>query len=93
MQSISLTFEGSAAFIPALWLIKFILNKDLKDPTELLFRALVAAKAFDDIHGEGEAFKDYKDTNHAEDFQLWFYGVHTGKIPETRFSIRPDDGE
>ena len=82
------TFEGAATFIPAPWLIEFILNEDSLDPAELLFRVLTAAKAYDDVHGENDAAK-----NHAEDFQLWLYGVLTGKIPETRFYIRPDDGE
>ena len=89
----AVNFKGSAAFIPSPWLIEFILDEDSKDPAELLFQVLAAAKAFDDIHGEEEAFKDCKAKDHAEDFQLWINGVLTGKIPETRFYIRPDDGE
>jgi hypothetical protein len=29
--------------------------------------------------------------NHADDLNAWLYGVRRGTIPETRYSVLPDD--
>ncbi len=29
--------------------------------------------------------------NHADDINAWLYGVRRGTIPETRYSVLPDD--
>ena len=31
--------------------------------------------------------------NHADNINAWLYGVHQGTIPETRYSVLPDDVE
>ena len=91
--SVQITFTGSASFIPAPWMTTFILNKDSRDPAELIVKTLVAAAAFDATHVGNPEFENYTATNHAEELALWLYGVHSGDIPETRLSIRPEDGE
>ena len=87
------TFEGSASFIPAPWLTEYVLNEDSRDPTKLIVGAMVAAKAFDLGHENDPDFTDNKAKGHVEDFTMWLYGVFSGDVPETRFSICPDDGE
>ena len=91
--SVQVTFTGSASFIPAPWMTTFILNEDSRDPAELIVTTLIAAAAFDATHEGNPDFENYTATNHAEELALWLYGVHSGDIPETRLSIRPDDGE
>ena len=71
----------------------FILNEDTMDPWELIVSILIAAAAFDASHKNDPDFENYTATNHAEELALWLYGVYSGDIPETRLSIRPDDGE
>jgi hypothetical protein len=31
--------------------------------------------------------------NHAEDLNAWLYGIRRGTIPETRYSVLPDDNK
>jgi hypothetical protein len=58
-----------------------------KNPFELIPVLSRAARAFDQEH-EGTAA-----VTHANDLCAWLYGVQTGLVQETRYSVNPDDEE
>lgn len=86
------TLEGSACFLPAPFLRDAVLSAGTNEPNELMIIAMAAAVEFDRINDDEESFPD-KAVPHAEDFMLWSWGVGNGRITETRFSLRPEDGE
>ena len=90
---VSVTFKGSAAFIPAPWLTEYVLNEDSRDPTKLIVGAMAVAKVFDLGHENKPEFSNSKAKDQVEDFTMWLYGVFSGEVLETRFSICPDDSE
>ncbi len=59
----------------------------MQDPFELIPIISQAAKAFDETN------KGAKAVEHADDLCAWIFGVKAGLIPETRYSIDPDDAE
>lgn len=79
--------EGSAVYIPGPVLRNVIIEAASKDPFELIPLISQAAKAFD------EANEGAKAVEHADDLCAWIYGVKAGLIPETRYSVDPDDAE
>jgi hypothetical protein len=81
-------FEGSAIFIPGLVLQNTILTSNTKNPFELITIISNKARSFYMEH-------EYKATTitHADDLNAWLYGMKTGLVPETRYSVNPDNTE
>ncbi len=79
--------EGSAIYIPGPVLRNVIIEAATRDPFELIPLISQAARAFD------EANEGARAVEHADDLCAWFFGVKAGLIPETRYSIDPDDVE
>ena len=95
-SSSSVTFEGAAIFIPAPWLRDVILMADTRDPIEIILAALPAQAQFDidqETPTEGASADASDAVAHVDDFIMWAHGVFSGKIPETRYSLDPDDEE
>jgi hypothetical protein len=80
-------FESSAIFIPGPILRNAIIESNLKDPFELIPIIYRIARTFNQEHNTMSA------ETHADDLCAWLYGVKTGLIPETRYSVNPDDEE
>jgi hypothetical protein len=82
-----LASEGSAIFIPGPVLRNAIIESNLKDPFGLIPIIYKIARTFDQEHNTTSA------ETHVSDLCAWLYGVKTGLIPETRYSVNPDDKE
>jgi hypothetical protein len=82
-----LASEGSAIFIPGPVLRNAIIKSNLKDPFGLIPIIYKIARTFDQEHNTTSA------ETHVSDLCAWLYGVKTGLIPETRYSVNPDDKE
>ena len=79
--------EGLAIYIPGPVLRNVIIELATKDPFELIPLLSQVARAFDQANEGARAVK------HADNLCAWIYGVKAGLIPETRYSIDPDDAE
>jgi hypothetical protein len=64
-----------------------IIESNSKDPFELILIIYRIARTFDQEHNTTSA------KTHTDDLCAWLYGVKTGLIPETRYSVNPDDKE
>jgi hypothetical protein len=64
-----------------------IIESNPKDPFELIHIIYRIAKTFDQELNTTSA------VTHADDLCAWLYGAKTGLIPETRYSVNPDDEE
>ena len=80
-------FKGSAIFIPGPVLRNAIIKSNLKDPFELIPIIYRIARTFDQEHNTTSA------ETHVDNLCAWLYGVKTGLIPKTRYSVNPDDEE
>jgi len=80
-------FEGSAIFIPGPVLRNAIIESNSKYPFELIPIIYQTARTFNQEHNTMSA------ETHADNLCAWLYGVKTGLIPETRYSVNPDDEE
>ena len=45
------------------------------------------------IFDKGNESSIVKAVNHTDDLSAWLYGMQTGLVPETRYSVNPDDIE
>ena len=81
------SFEGLAIFIPGPVLRNAIIESNSKDPFELIPIIYRIVRTFDQEHNTTSA------ETHADDLCAWLYGVKTGLIPKTRYSVNPDDEE
>ena len=81
-------FEGSAIFIPGPVFRNAIIESNSRNPFELIPIISQAARTFDQANGPTASA-----VNHADDLCAWLYGVKTGLVPETRYSVSPDDAE
>ena len=81
-------FEGSAIFIPGPILRNVIIKSNSKNPFELIPIISNTARIFDKENGFG-----IKAVHHADDLSAWLYGVQTGLVPETGYSVNPDNIE
>ena len=79
-------FNGSATFLGPPWLVQVIMGADTAEPTELIPLVIAAAKDFDADHANDINFTT-KALSTAENFVLWLWGVHVGKVPISRASI------
>ena len=91
-ESSDVTFPGSAFFLPAPFLRDAIIAAETMEPFELILVAYAAAADFDRTHADDASFVDQA-MSHAEDIILWAWGVGKGKVTETRYFVRPNDGE
>ena len=87
------TYPGSNSFIPAPWVRGVILESGFENPAAIIKLIIDAAMDFDAKHDEDESIGEGAALAHATDLTLWLFGVLKGNVPETRFSILPDDGE
>jgi hypothetical protein len=81
-------FEGSAIFIPGPVFRNVIIESNSRNPFELIPIIYQAARTFDQANGPTAS-----GVTHADDLCAWLYGVKTGLVPETRYSVDPDDAE
>ncbi len=81
-------FEGSAIFIPGPILSNTIIKLNSKKPFELIPIISNTARIFDNEYGSG-----IKAVHHADNLSAWLYGVLIGLVPETRYSVNPDNIE
>jgi hypothetical protein len=51
------------------------------------------ARAFEAEARNGPSALNRNPINHADDINAWLYGIHQGTIPETRYSVLPDNIE
>ncbi len=82
-------FEGSAIFIPGPLFRNAIIESNTRNPSELIPLMYQVARAFDQACGPTAT----SGVTHADDLCAWLYGVKTGLIPETRYSVNPDEAE
>eukprot|EP00957_Ditylum_brightwellii_P008841 670605-Ditylum_brightwellii.AAC.1 len=71
---VTVTFKGSAMFLPAPWLQEAIFESDKDNLFELIPVALLSAKSFDSFHVDTNLSYPGKATNHANAFILWAWG-------------------
>jgi len=86
-------FDGVASFIPSPFVGNFVADASSNDPAVIAPALLLAAKAFDEANKDDPDYNQGAATEHAEIFARWAWGVMKKSIPETRFTIHPDDGE
>ena len=86
-EDVIIGMEGSAIYIPGPVLRNVIIESATKDPFTLIPLLSQAARAFD------QANEGAKADEHADELCAWIYGVKAGLIPETRYSVDPDDAE
>ncbi|KAL3809165.1 hypothetical protein ACHAXA_004664 [Cyclostephanos tholiformis] len=62
-------------------------------PTVDELSSCMTAQDVDNIQTPTEGIPGFEGNpaNHADDINAWLYGVHCGSIPETRYSVSPDD--
>ena len=80
-------FEGSAVFIPGPVLRNAIIESNSKIPSEIIPFIYQTARTFDQERNINSAIP------HADDLCAWIWAVKEGLIPETRYSVNPDDEE
>eukprot|EP00957_Ditylum_brightwellii_P076834 5840102-Ditylum_brightwellii.AAC.1 len=89
----AVTFMGSAIFLPAPWLREALFESGEDNPFTLIPLALLSATLFDATHSNTDATYPGKAMDQANDFILWAWCVGTGQVPETCYSVIPDNGE
>ena len=80
-------FEGSAVFIPGPVLRNAIIETNSRIPSELIPLIYQTARTFDQEHNINSAIPQ------ADDLFAWIWSVKEGLVPETRYSVNPDDEE
>jgi hypothetical protein len=85
-------FKGSAIFAPAPAHRNAILATNTRDPFELIPMLTRLAIEFDEAVEDNEE-RNGTATTHADDLNAWLYGVKRGLIPETRYTVIPEDNE
>ena len=80
-------FEGSAIFIPGPVLRNAIIESNSRNPSELIPIIYQTARTFDQERNINSAIP------HADDLCAWIWSVKEGLVPETRYSVNPDDEE
>ena len=86
-------FEGSLIYIPGLIFWNAIITSGSTNPFELISLMNATARAFEAKTRVAQVVLNGNPINHADDINAWLYGVHQGTIPETRYSVLPDDVE
>ena len=80
-------FEGSAIFIPGPVLRNAIIESNSRNPSELIPIIYQTAWTFDQERNINSAIP------RADDLCAWIWSVKEGLVPETRYSVNPDDEE
>ncbi len=86
-------FEGSAISIPGPFLQNAIIMSNTNDPFNLIPLMNSRARDFETKVEDILAEMNRNPVNHADNLNAWLYGVRQGTIPETRYSVLPNDGE
>jgi hypothetical protein len=84
-------FDGSAIFIPGPFLQDAIIALNLNDPFNLIPLMNSRARDFETKVADILAEMNGNPISHADDLNTWLYGIKQGTIPETRYSVLPDD--
>jgi hypothetical protein len=84
-------FEGSAIFIPGPFLQDAIITLNSNDPFNLIPLMYSRARDFEAKVVDILAEMNGNPINHADYLNAWLYGIKQGTIPETRYSVLPDD--
>ena len=86
--------EAINSFFPAPFLRNAILNEvENSSPLALILAALNAGTEHINVHQNDVDFDEDDVNTHVELFVMWCMGVHQAAVPETRFTVHPDDGE
>ena len=86
-------FEGSSIYIPDPIFQNTIITSASTSLFELIPLMNAMAGAFEAETRATQVVLNGNPINHADDINAWLYGVHQGTIPETRYSVLPDDVE
>jgi hypothetical protein len=81
--------EGSAIFIPGPVFRNAIIESVSRNPFDLIPIMYQVARDFDQANNPATT----SGLTHADDLCAWLFGVKTGLVPETRYSVNPDDAE
>ena len=81
--------EGSAIFIPGPVFRNAIIESASKNPFDLIPLMYQVGRDFD----QASTPPTTSGLTHADDLCAWLYGVKTGLVPETRYTVNPDDAE
>jgi hypothetical protein len=85
--------EAINIFFPAPFLRNAILNENISSPLALILVAINAGIEHINIHQNDANFDENDVNDHIDLFMTWCMGVHQASVPETRFSVDPDDDE
>ena len=80
-------FEGLAVFIPGPVLRNAIIESNSRIPSEIIPFIYQTARIFDQERNINSAIP------HADDLCAWIWSVKEGLVPETRYSVNPDNKE
>jgi len=83
--------EAINIFFPAPFLRNAILNEETSSPLALILVAINAGIEHVNTHQNDADFDEDDVNTHIEMFVMWCMGVHQASVPETRFSVDPDD--
>ncbi len=84
-------FKGSAIFIPEPFLQDAIITLNSNDPFDLIPLMNSRTRDFETKVADILAEINGNPVNHADDFNAWLYGIKQGTMPETRYSVLPND--
>jgi hypothetical protein len=85
-------FQGSAIFASAPAHQNAILATNTQDPFKLFPMLTRLAIEFDEAVEDDEE-RNGTATTHADDLNTWLHGIKKGLIPETRYTVIPDDNK
>jgi hypothetical protein len=86
-------FEGLAIFIPGPFLRDAIITSNSNYPFDLIPLMNSRARDFETEVVDILAEMNGNPINQADDLNTWLYGIKQGTIPETRYSVLPNDDE
>jgi hypothetical protein len=86
-------FEGLEIFIPGPFLRDAIITLNSNDPFNLIPCMNSRARDFETEVVDILAEMNGNPVNHVDNLNTCLYGVKQGTIPETRYSVLPDDDE
>jgi hypothetical protein len=89
----AVTYQGSASFFAAPWLIKTIMDTGTaSDYSKLIPAVNTVAIKFNAKHKNDTEYTTSA-SNHAGNFILWAWGAGTGQVSATRMTFDPNDDD
>ncbi len=86
-------FKGLAIFIPGPFLQDAIITSNSNDPFNLIPLMNSRARDFETEVADILAEMNGNPDNHMDNLNAWLYGIKQGTIPETRYSVLPNDNK